>query len=125
MYRVRGSCTVIPLTGAVTRGGAPTAYAKISGLILSTSAPKPFASLDDWVWSRTGSNTRPERVGICQSLCHPHVVEVVHLGHRAVVVCHDCESDSGFLRERKAEAVAAAHRSGLVGDGGPALRPAA
>ena len=31
--------------------------------------------------------------------CHPHVVEVVHLGHRAVTVCHDCESDSGFLPE--------------------------
>jgi hypothetical protein len=57
--------------------------------------------------------------------CHPHVVEVVHLGHRAVVVCHDCESDSGFLGEREAEAVAAAHRSGTVGGGSPALRPAA
>ena len=38
--------------------------------------------------------------------CHPHAVEVVHLGHRAVTVCHDCESDSGFLPEREAEAVA-------------------
>ena len=57
--------------------------------------------------------------------CHPHVVEVVHLGHRAVVVCHDCESDSGFLGEREAEAVAAAHRSGTVGGGSPALLPAA
>jgi hypothetical protein len=42
--------------------------------------------------------------------CHPHVVEVVHLGHRAVTVCHDCESDSGFLPERDAESVAHAHR---------------
>jgi hypothetical protein len=57
--------------------------------------------------------------------CHPHAVEVVHLGHRAVVVCHDCESDSGFLPEREADAVAAAHRGRTVGDGSPALGPAA
>ncbi len=43
--------------------------------------------------------------------CHPHTVEVVHLGHRAVTVCHDCESDSGFLPERDAEALADTHRS--------------
>lgn len=57
--------------------------------------------------------------------CHPHVVEVVHLGHRAVVVCHDCEADSGFLPEREANAVAAAHRVATVGGGSPALGPAA
>jgi len=56
--------------------------------------------------------------------CHPHAVEVVHLGARAVVVCHDCGSDSGFLWKREADAVAAAHRSGTVGGGSPALRPA-
>jgi hypothetical protein len=48
--------------------------------------------------------------------CHPHAVEVVHLGHRAVTVCHDCESDSGFLPEREAEAVADAHRAQTLGD---------
>jgi hypothetical protein len=57
--------------------------------------------------------------------CHPHVVEVVHLGHRAVTVCHDCESDSGFLPERDAEAVAHAHRDQTSGDGGARLGPAA
>jgi len=57
--------------------------------------------------------------------CHPHVVEVVHLGQRAVVVCHDCESDSGFIPEREADAVAAAHRGRTVADGSPALGPAA
>jgi hypothetical protein len=62
---------------------------------------------------------------VASSSCHPHVVEVVHLGHRAVAVCHDCESDSGFLPERDAEAVAAAHRSGTVDGGSPILRPAA
>lgn len=59
------------------------------------------------------------------SSCHPHVVEVVHLGHRAVVVCHDCEADSGFLSEREADAVATDHRARTVGAGNPALGPAA
>ena len=57
--------------------------------------------------------------------CHPHVVEVVHLGRRAVTVCHDCESDSGFLPARDAEAVAHAHRTETSGDGGARLGPAA
>ena len=42
--------------------------------------------------------------------CHPHAVEVVHLGRRAVTVCHDCRLDSGFLPRREAEALAAGHR---------------
>ncbi len=42
--------------------------------------------------------------------CHPHVVEVVHLGSRAVCVCHDCRLDSGFLSRREAEGLAADHR---------------
>ena len=42
--------------------------------------------------------------------CHPHVVEVVHLGRRPVTVCHDCRLDSGFLPRREAEALAAGHR---------------
>ena len=29
--------------------------------------------------------------------CRPHLIEVVHLGRRAVAVCHDCRRDSGFL----------------------------
>ena len=42
--------------------------------------------------------------------CHPHVVEVVHLGTRAVMVCHDCCTDSGFVRRREAAMLAAGHR---------------
>ena len=42
--------------------------------------------------------------------CHPHEVEVVHLGGQAVTVCHDCQLDSGFLPRRQAEALAAGHR---------------
>jgi len=42
--------------------------------------------------------------------CHPHAVEVVYLGHRALTVCHDCRSDSGFLPYREAEVLAKGHR---------------
>lgn len=42
--------------------------------------------------------------------CHPHVVEVVHLGSSAVCVCHDCRLDSGFVPRREAETMAAGHR---------------
>jgi hypothetical protein len=51
--------------------------------------------------------------------CHPHAVEVVHLGHRAVTVCHDCASDSGFLPQREAEAVALTHRTLTLGSRSP------
>lgn len=55
--------------------------------------------------------------------CHPHVVEVVHLGPRAVCVCHDCRQDSGFVPGREAEALAAGHRD-LTRDGDVTLRSA-
>ena len=42
--------------------------------------------------------------------CHPHVVEVIYLGDRALTVCHDCGSDSGFLPCREAERLAEGHR---------------
>jgi hypothetical protein len=42
--------------------------------------------------------------------CHPHAVEVVYLGDRAVVVCHDCAADTGFLPRRTAEHIAHHHR---------------
>jgi hypothetical protein len=57
--------------------------------------------------------------------CHPHAVEVVHLGHRAVTVCHDCGSDAGFLPERDAEAVAHVHRIETSRSAGSHLGPAA
>jgi hypothetical protein len=47
--------------------------------------------------------------------CHPHFVEVVHLGRRAMTVCHDCGADSGFLPEREAEALASEHRDQTLG----------
>jgi hypothetical protein len=50
--------------------------------------------------------------------CHPHLIEVVHLGRRAVAVCHDCCRDSGFLPERDADRLASAHRDETAGAGG-------
>ena len=55
--------------------------------------------------------------------CHPHVVEIVHLGRRAVCVCHDCRLDSGFLPRREAEALAVGHRE-LTRDASVRLRSA-
>jgi len=48
--------------------------------------------------------------------CHPHLIEVVHLGRQAVAVCHDCRRDSGFLPEREADRLAHAHRQETDGD---------
>jgi hypothetical protein len=48
--------------------------------------------------------------GPVDEACHPHVVEIVYLGARAVCVCHDCRADSGFLPRREAETLAAGHR---------------
>jgi hypothetical protein len=52
-------------------------------------------------------------------VCRPHLVEVVHLGRRAVAVCHDCRRDSGFLPEREADRLAQAHRQETTADGYP------
>jgi hypothetical protein len=42
--------------------------------------------------------------------CQPHAVEVIHLGSQAVMVCHDCLQDSGFLAHRDAEYLAMEHQ---------------
>jgi hypothetical protein len=42
--------------------------------------------------------------------CHPHAVEVVHLGDRAFAICHDCCADTGYLAERQAQRTAEEHR---------------
>lgn len=51
-------------------------------------------------------HSHPTAAGVCR----PHVVEVVHLGQQAVVVCHDCGDDSGFIPVRAAEKLAGSHR---------------
>jgi hypothetical protein len=56
------------------------------------------------------AHRRDHQHGVGADDCHPHVVEVVHLGCRAVTVCHDCRLDSGFLPHREATSMAAGHR---------------
>jgi hypothetical protein len=52
-----------------------------------------------------------------EQTCYPHLIEVVHLGPRAIAVCHDCCRDSGFLPERDADQLASAHRHETAADG--------
>jgi hypothetical protein len=54
--------------------------------------------------------------------CHPHAVEVVHLGHQALAVCHDCQADSGFGPERAVERLAEGHRRSTVSHSVPLPR---
>jgi transcriptional regulator of nitric oxide reductase len=42
--------------------------------------------------------------------CHPHSVEVVHLGTASIAVCHDCVFESGFHTVRECERAATDHR---------------
>lgn len=58
----------------------------------------------------TAAHGRDHDHGFGAQCCHPHAVQVVYLGHRALTVCHDCRSDSGFLPFREAEHVAEGHR---------------
>lgn len=46
--------------------------------------------------------------------CHPHSVEVVHLGSASIAVCHDCVFESGFHTVRECERAASEHRSSTV-----------
>ena len=45
-----------------------------------------------------------------RAVCHPHSVEVVHLGSASIAVCHDCGFESGFETVRDCERAAADHR---------------
>jgi hypothetical protein len=60
--------------------------------------------------TRTAAHRRDHDHDLNAGDCHPHVVEVVHLGNRAITVCHDCHLDSGFIPRGQAEALAARHR---------------
>jgi hypothetical protein len=42
--------------------------------------------------------------------CHPHAVEVVHLGSASIAVCHDCGFESGVQTVRACEHAATEHR---------------
>ena len=52
--------------------------------------------------------------------CHPHNVEVVHLGGQAAMVCHDCRADSGFMPYHEAWQQAHDHRVATAHVPGPA-----
>jgi hypothetical protein len=54
-----------------------------------------------------------------ETCCSPHRVEVIRLGLRAAMVCHDCRSDSGFVDARAADQLARSHRQHTADAGGP------
>jgi hypothetical protein len=58
----------------------------------------------------TAAHGRDHNHAFSAECCHPHAVDVVFLGHRAITVCHDCRSDSGFLPRWEAERLAQGHR---------------
>jgi hypothetical protein len=50
----------------------------------------------------TAAHERDHDHTLSVQCCHPHAVQVVYLGQRALTVCHDCRADSGFLPYREA-----------------------
>ena len=58
----------------------------------------------------SAAHRRDHRHAISAGSCHPHAIEVIHLGTRGVAVCHDCGADSGFVPTRHAMRVAAEHQ---------------
>lgn len=69
----------------------------------------------------TAAHRRDHQHGVVADECHPHAVEVVLLGDHAVMVCHDCCTDSGFIAHREAEDRASQHRRTTLM--GPAPQP--
>ena len=60
--------------------------------------------------AQQAAHRRDHHHGVRDGSCRPHVVEVVHLGDRALMICHDCGQDSGFVPERVAVQLAEGHR---------------
>ena len=58
----------------------------------------------------TAAHGRDHNHAFGAQCCHPHAVQVVYLGHRALTVCHDCGADSGFLPYWQAARLAEVHR---------------
>ena len=73
----------------------------------------------------TAAHRRDHDHALSAQCCHPHVVQVVYLGDRALTVCHDCRTDSGFLPYREAERLAEGHRDQTRGTSVPLMRAAA
>lgn len=78
--------------------------------------PKDQESIDPVAASTVAAAHRRDHHHAGEEACHPHLIEVVHLGRRAVAVCHDCGRDSGFLPERDADRLASAHREETATD---------
>ncbi|HEY5249168.1 MAG TPA: hypothetical protein VIJ15_12055 [Dermatophilaceae bacterium] len=60
--------------------------------------------------TKTAAHGRDHDHVVSVQFCHPHAVEVIFLGRRALTVCHDCRVDTGFLPYRDAERLAEGHR---------------
>jgi hypothetical protein len=74
-------------------------------------APQPMNRVTEVAaCTMAAAHRRDHEHGLDTDGCHPHAVEVVHLGGSAVCVCHDCRLDTGFLPRREAEARAVSHR---------------
>lgn len=69
------------------------------------------AAADIAACTAAAAHRRDHHHGKAGTTCHPHAVEVVHLGRTAVTVCHDCGTDTGFLPYRRAQQIATGHRS--------------
>lgn len=63
----------------------------------------------------TAAHGRDHDHALSLQWCHPHAVQVVYLGHRALTVCHDCRADSGFLPCQESERLAEEHRVQTLG----------
>lgn len=74
--------------------------------------PDPgHATADVAACATEAAHRRDHEHGFDADSCHPHAVEVIHLGTQALCVCHDCRADSGFVPRREAERLAADHRA--------------
>lgn len=94
-------------TGPTAERGRPSG--KVRG---TTVEQQPMSRLADVATcTMAAAHRRDHEHRLDSEECHPHAVEVVHLGPRAVCVCHDCRADSGFLPRGEAEALAADHRN--------------
>lgn len=87
--------------------------------VVSQIAPSP----DVASCTAAAAHRRDHHHAVAADCCHPHAVEVIQLGDRGVAVCHDCETDSGFVPRREAERLAEAHQHDTV-TGSARLEPA-
>jgi hypothetical protein len=88
-------------------GGTQTALGGTVPLVRA-DLPDPVSAVA--ACTVTAVHRRDHRHAAPGTGCHPHQVEVVHLGRRALVVCHDCGQDTGFVPGEQALRVAEGHQ---------------